>query len=91
MPKLGRCSGKEGSGGWLGVKRVERAGAIAPGDHAPGPEILHRETKGVKLDRTGVISGELTNRDKISDNVGRDKNIIETEVANGCRPSRGDG
>jgi hypothetical protein len=58
------------------VDWVERADAIAPGNQAPGPEVLHRKTKGVKVNRTSIISGELTNRDKVFDYVGGNKNIV---------------
>ena len=44
---------------------VEVAGTIAPDDLVLGAEVLHRETKRIKLNRKKIISGELTNRDKI--------------------------
>jgi hypothetical protein len=78
VPQLGRCAGEKGLWG-SGKKRVEVAWAIAPGDHAPCAEVLHRKTSGVKFDRAIIINGELTNRNKIFDNRGWDKNIIEVK------------
>jgi hypothetical protein len=48
-------------------KGVEVPITIAAKDHATGLQILHRETKGVKLNRTLIITGELANRKQISD------------------------
>ena len=65
VPKRsGRRGGGEGSGGagWCGKERVEVTRAIAPGDHAPSLEILHRKAKGVKFNRTIVVSGKVTHR-----------------------------
>jgi len=39
--------------------------------------ILHRETKRIKLNRTVVISNELSNRNEVLNNVGSNKNIIK--------------
>jgi hypothetical protein len=74
MPQLrGNSSNKSMwwcSRGHRVVEWVERADAIAPGNQAPGPEVLHRKTKGVKLNKTSIISGELTNGNKVFDYVG---------------------
>jgi hypothetical protein len=51
------------AGGWW-VERVEVARAIAPGDHVPGFQILHRKTKRIKLNRTVVVDGKPTDRNK---------------------------
>jgi hypothetical protein len=48
---------------------VEVTRTIAPDDLALGAEVLHRETKGIKLDRNKIISGEFANRKKIFDEV----------------------
>ena len=67
MPKTtmpgdgGSCSNKRAGHRGRGGEGVERPGAIAPGDHAPGIEILHREAKRVKFDRTIIINCKLTN------------------------------
>jgi hypothetical protein len=46
MPKRGGCGDERGGagGGWL--ERIEVARAIAPGDHVPGLQILHKRPKG---------------------------------------------
>ena len=63
---------------------------LASGGHIGyrGPELLHlvitlwvlrsftEKPRGVKLNRTVVISGKTTNRNKILDNLGRNKNIV---------------
>jgi hypothetical protein len=48
-------------------------------------EILHRNTKRVKLDRNTIVSSEFSNRKEISDNVGSYKDIVE---AKGSRKDR---
>ena len=61
MPKGGGCSEEGGgAGGWC-IERVEVAGAIAPGDHVPGLQILHRKTKQIKFDGAIIIGGKTTN------------------------------
>ena len=52
---------------------IEGTGAIASKNHDPGEKILHRETIRVKFDGTRVASGELTNRNKIFDNLWNDE------------------
>ena len=44
-------------------------------------EILHRDTKRVKLHRNKVISSELANRKKIFNDIRSYKDIVETERA----------
>jgi hypothetical protein len=48
---------------------VEIIGTIASNNLVLGAEVLHRETKGIKLDRNKIISGEFVNRKKIFDEV----------------------
>ena len=59
----GGCGRSEGgSAGWCWWKeRIEVTRAIAPSDHAPCLEVLHRKAKRIKLDRTVIIGGETTN------------------------------
>jgi hypothetical protein len=83
VPEFGRRSGEEGGGDWWKVKRVEGGRAIAPGDHAPGPKVLHRKTKRVKFNKARIIGGEFTSRNKIGDDFMRNKNVIQANVANG--------
>jgi len=66
MPGDGGSRCNKGAGHrWRGGEGVERPGAIAPGDHAPGIEILHREAKRVKFDRTIIINCKLMNGNEI--------------------------
>ena len=44
---------------------VEVARTITLDDLGLGAEVLHRETKMIKFDRNKIISGELTDRNKI--------------------------
>ena len=59
MPHVRRGDGGEGMCGGR-MERIELAGAIAPGDHGPSAEVLQGKTKRVKLYRTRVICGKLT-------------------------------
>ena len=59
------------------VQRVERSGAIVPGDHVLILKILHRATKGVKLNEIGIIGSETTNINKILNQVRCKKNIMK--------------
>jgi hypothetical protein len=63
--------------GGLWVKVVEVAGAIAANDLGLGAKVLDRETKRVKFNGRGVISGKTTNRNKIFHKVRNNKNIVE--------------
>jgi hypothetical protein len=80
MPSSGEDSGNEGTGHrgtcWSS-EGVEGLGAIVPCDHAPGMKILHRKAKRVKLDRTIVIIIKLTNKNKVLNNIGGNKNVIK--------------
>jgi hypothetical protein len=53
------------------MERVEVTGAIAPGDHVPGLQVLHRKAKRIKLDGAVIIGGKMTNRNQILNDVGR--------------------
>ena len=65
VPEGDGGGGEQGVSSSWKVQWVERPGAIAPDDHFPGQEILHRTTRRVKLHRAIVIGSELTNRNKI--------------------------
>ena len=54
----GECGGGEG---------VEVTVTIAAKDLAPGLEVLYRKAKGVKLNGNEVVTGELPNREEITD------------------------
>ena len=77
MPK-GSGSGEEcgdASGGR--VERVEVARAIAPGDHVPGVQVLHRKAKRIKLNETVIIGGKTTNGNQVLNYVWRDQDIVK--------------
>jgi hypothetical protein len=80
MPNGGGCSEERGGAGGRGTKRVEIAGAIAPGDHVLGLQILHKKAKWIKFNRTIIISGKTTNGNQILNNVGRHQNIVKNKI-----------
>jgi hypothetical protein len=57
------------------AKRVEGPGAVTPSEKGPGGKFLHRQTKRVKLHRTRIVSSELSNKKKILNDVGGDKDV----------------
>jgi hypothetical protein len=66
----GRGGSEGSSAGWCWWKEwVEVTHAIAPGDHAPCLEVLHKKAKWVKLDGKIIVSGETTNGNQILNNV----------------------
>ena len=83
MPGGGGGGGDQDRGwrhaGGGGLERVERPRAVTAGEKGPGGQILHRKTRGVKLNGTGVVSGESTNRKKIVGDVGSYENIVEVK------------
>jgi hypothetical protein len=74
----GDCKNRRCRCRWSGsrqAKCVERPGAVTPSEKGPGGKILHRKTKWVKLHGTRVVSSELTDGNKILNNVGSNKNV----------------
>ena len=71
MPKGGGCGEEGGGAGRWCIERVEVAGAIAPGDHVPGLQILHRKAKRIKLNGAVIVGGETTDRNQILNDFGR--------------------
>lgn len=63
------------------VERIQWTGAIESGDHGPGAQVLHRKTKGVKLDGTPIINNKTTNGDQVVDNKWRTKDVTESNGA----------
>jgi hypothetical protein len=61
MPKGGGCSEERRGVGGGCIERVEVTGAIAPGDHVPGLQILHRKAKRIKLNGAVIVGGKTTN------------------------------
>jgi hypothetical protein len=66
MPQLGGVDGgDEAEGGWragAGEELIERTGATAAYDLAPGLKILNGKTKGVKFNRNRIIGRKLASR-----------------------------
>jgi hypothetical protein len=58
---------------------VEWPRAVTSGEWGPGGQILHRKTRGVKLNGTRVVDGEPTNRKKIMNDMRGYENIVEIE------------
>ena len=71
MPKGGGCGEERGGVGGGCIEWVEVTGAIAPGDHVPGLQILHRKAKRIKLDGAVIVGCKTTNRNQILNDVGR--------------------
>jgi hypothetical protein len=66
MPQISGDGGEHGSGRHPASGEVEKSVeipiTIAAKDHATGLQILHRETKGVKLNGREIIMCKLANR-----------------------------
>jgi hypothetical protein len=50
-------------------ERVEWPRAVTANERGPGGQILHKKTRGVKLNGTRIVGGEPTNREKIMGDV----------------------
>jgi hypothetical protein len=68
---------RRAEGGW--PERVEGPQAVTAGEGSPSGQILHKETRGVKLNGTRVVSGETTNQKEIMSDVGGYENVVEVE------------
>jgi hypothetical protein len=83
MPSSGGGGGdQDGWGGRVGggrPKRVEGPRIITAGEVGPGGQILHRETKRVKLNGTRIVGGEPMNVNKAVSNVRSYENVVEIE------------
>jgi hypothetical protein len=66
-------------GGSRKLQRVQRPRAIAPDDHSPGLEILHRTTSGIKFNRTIVVRGKLANINKILNKVRETRMLLRVK------------
>ena len=87
MPKGSESGEERGGAGGGAVERVEVARAIAPGDHVPSVQVLHRKAKRIKFDGTVIIGGKTTDRNQILNNVGRHQNIVKNKIATQERKS----
>jgi hypothetical protein len=57
------------------------ARAVTSKEDVLGIEILHRNTKRVKFNRNKTISGKLSNREMVFDNIRGNKNIVKVKGA----------
>ena len=53
-------------------ERVEVAGASGDHDDFPGAKVLHKKTEWVKFYRARIVFSKLTNKNKTSNNSGRE-------------------
>jgi hypothetical protein len=65
---------------------VEWPRTVTAGERSPEGQILHRKTRGVKLNGTRIAHGEPTNKKEIMGDVWGYENIVEIE---GPRENRG--
>jgi hypothetical protein len=63
-------------GGGGRANGVEIAGAVTSVEEHPGTTILDRKTKGVKFHSHGIITTESLNRNKIFNQVRRNKDVM---------------
>lgn len=59
------------------LEGVEITSTIAVKNHVLGSEVLDRKTKGVKFDRTRVVTSEFVNGKKIVNERRNNENIVE--------------
>ena len=60
------------------AEECKGARAVTSEERTPGSRILHSKTRGVKFDRTGVVSSKLANRKKVVNHLRSNKNIRKT-------------
>jgi hypothetical protein len=80
----GGGGGRDQDGRWRrvggsGSKCVEGFDAITSGERGPGSRILHRKTRGFKLNGTRVVSGEPTDGKEIVSDMWGYENVVEIE------------
>jgi hypothetical protein len=71
---------------WRKARACRGARCCHIGERGPGGQMLHRKTRGVKLNETRVVGGEPTDRKEIVGDVGGYENVIEIEQS---RENRG--
>ena len=74
-----RVVAKAADSGSRKTEGVKGPRAVTSEKRTAESQILHSKPKGFKIDRTGIVGGELANRKKIVNNVGSSKHIRETE------------
>src|SRR6185503_3578792 len=72
-----RRSRRRGSGSRK-PKSVKGPRDVTSEERTPGNRIFHSKTRGVKFDRTGVVSSKLANRKKVVNHLRSNKNIRKT-------------
>jgi hypothetical protein len=60
-------------------EHVEGPDAVTSGNRGPGGQILHRKTRGVKLNGTRIVDGEPTNKNEIMGDMWGYENVVEIE------------
>ena len=60
------------------TKGVKGPRAVTSEERTPGSRILHSKTRGVKFDRTRVVSSKLANRKKVVNHLRSNKNMRKT-------------
>ena len=73
-----RRKSRRRSSGSRKPKSVKGPRAVTSEERTPGNRILHSRTRGVKFDRTGVISSKLANGKKVVNHLRSNKNIRKT-------------
>ena len=84
-----RRSRRRGSGSRK-PKSVKGPRAVTSEKWTPGIRILHSKTRGVKFDRTKVVSSKLANRKKVVNHLRSNKNIrkMRSRIHGGDRKAR---
>jgi hypothetical protein len=82
MPQLGCGGGDKGSrwhpaSGRGAGKGVEFSITIATKNHATGLQVLHRETKGVKLNGTTIIVSKFMNKSRNKKDVVKFESVTQ--------------
>jgi hypothetical protein len=95
MPEIFRGGDQQGGGGRMAVttmavedgarESVEIFVTIATKDHTTGLQVLHRETKGVKLNSASIIASKFANRKQITNKARNMEDIVEFEGVAGGR------
>lgn len=79
------CGCGEDKGDDVAEARCEKGDASSRREKALSTENLHEQPKGVKLNRTRVISGKLVNGEEILNDMRGDKNVVKMK---GSRKNR---
>lgn len=75
----------------VGAEGVELAGRITSEEHRLRSKILHRESKGVKVNSDRIITSKCTNGHKVLNKRTTNEDIIKMKRCNGGRDGEGAG